>query len=70
MKLKVFLMQSLKGRGRSRAASRWSCGSGDVSFRSAGSSRRNGAITSGRGRSLLRSFSVSILSFLFVLAGV
>jgi hypothetical protein len=73
MKLKVFLMQSLRGRGKSRAAGRWSCGSGDIGFRSAGSSRRDGAIASGRGRSLFRNFGTdmaSVLSFLFVLAGV
>jgi hypothetical protein len=73
MKLKVFLLQSLRGRGGSRAAGRWSCGSGDIGFGSARSSRWDGAITSGRGRSLFRSFGASIasvLSFLFILAGV
>jgi hypothetical protein len=73
MKLKVFLLQSLRGRGGSRAAGRWSCGSGDIGLGSAGSSRRDGAITSGRGRSLFWNFSTGIanvLSFLFVLVGV
>jgi hypothetical protein len=64
------MLQSSRGRSGGRAAGRWSCGSGDVGFRSAGSSRRNGAITSGRGRTLLRSFSVGIFSFFFILAGV
>jgi hypothetical protein len=68
MKLKVFVLQSSRGRGESRAAGRWSFGSRDIGFRSAGSSRRNGAITSGRGRTLLRSFSVGVLSFLFIFA--
>jgi hypothetical protein len=66
-------MQSLRGRGGSRAAGRRSCGSGDIGFRSAGSSRRDGAVTSGQGRSLFRNFGAniaSILSFLFILAGV
>jgi hypothetical protein len=69
----VFLLQSLRSRGGSRAAGRWSCGSGDIGFWSAGSSRRDGAVTSGRGRSLFRSFGAgiaSILSFLLILAGV
>jgi hypothetical protein len=73
MKLKVFLLQSLRDRGGSRAAGRWSCGSGDIGFRSAGSSRWDGAITSGRGRSLFRSFGAGtaiVLSFLFILARV
>jgi hypothetical protein len=64
-------LQSLRGRGG--AAGRRSCGSGDVGLWSAGSSRGNGSITSGRRRSRLRSFSVGvagIFSFLFILAGV
>jgi hypothetical protein len=73
MKLKVFLLQSLRGRGGSRAADRWSCGSGDIGFWSAGSSRRDGTITFGRGRSLFQNFGTgiaSVLSFLLILAGV
>jgi hypothetical protein len=68
MKLKVFVLQSLRGRGG--AAGRWSCGSGDIGFWNAGSSRRDGGITSGWRRSLLRSFRAGVLSFFFILAGV
>jgi hypothetical protein len=63
-------MLSSRGRSGGRAAGKWSCGSGDVSFRSAGPSRRNGAIASGRDRSLFRSISAGLFSFLFVLARV
>jgi hypothetical protein len=63
-------MQSTRGRSGSRAAGRWSGGSRDVGFRCAGSSRWNGAITSGRDRSLFRNFSVGFFSFFFVLAGI
>jgi hypothetical protein len=73
MKLKVFLLQSLRGRGRSRTAGRWSSGYGDVGLGCAGSGGRDGAITSGRCRSLVRSFSASIasiFSFLLILDGV
>jgi hypothetical protein len=69
----VFLLQSLRGRSGSRATGRRSYGSGHIGFGSAGSSRRNGAITSGQSRSLFRSFGASIasvLSFLFILARV
>jgi hypothetical protein len=68
MKLKVFMLQSLRGRGG--AAGRWSCGSGNIGFWSAGSSRRDGGIASGRCRSLLWSFSAGVISFFLILAGV
>jgi hypothetical protein len=64
-------LQSLRGRGGT--AGRWSCGSGDIGFWSVGSSRRDGSITSGWRRSLLRSLNTGIagiLSFLLILAGV
>jgi hypothetical protein len=67
----VFVLQCLRGRGET--ADRWSSSSGDIGLWSAGSSRRDGSITSGRRRSVLWSFSASvagILSFLLVLAGV
>jgi hypothetical protein len=73
MKIKVFLLQRLRGRGGSRTAGRWSTGHGNVGLGCAGSSGRNGAITSGWHRSLVRSFSAgvaSIFSFLLILAGV
>jgi hypothetical protein len=57
-------------RGRGGAAGRWSCGSGNIGFWSAGSSRRDGSVASGRCRSLLRSFSTGILSFFLILARV
>jgi hypothetical protein len=56
------MLQRSRGRTGGRAADGWSYGSGDVGFRSAGSSRRN--------RALLRSFYVGIFSLFFVLAGV
>jgi hypothetical protein len=59
------LVQISRGRSGSRAAGRWSGGSRDVGFRCAGSSRWNGAVTSGRDRSLFWNFS-----FFFVLAGI
>jgi hypothetical protein len=68
MKLKVFLLQSLRGRGGT--AGRWSYGSGNIGFWSAGSGRRDGGITSGRCGSLLWDFNADILSFLFILARV
>jgi hypothetical protein len=64
------MMQSSKSRGRSRAAGWWGCSSGDVGFRSAGPSRWNGAIASGRDRSLFRNVGVGFFSFFFILAGV
>jgi hypothetical protein len=63
-------MAKLRSRSRSRAAGWWSCSSGDVGFRSVGSNRWNGAITSARGRSLFRNVSVSLFGFLFILARV
>jgi hypothetical protein len=63
-------MQSSRSRGRSWAAGWWSCSSGDVGFRSAGSSRWNGAITSARDRSLFWGVGVGFFSFFFILAGV
>jgi hypothetical protein len=64
------MLHSSRARSRGRTAGRWSCGSGNVGFRSVGSSRRNRAITFGRGRTLLWSFCVGIFSLLFVLARV
>jgi hypothetical protein len=64
------VLQSSRGRSGSRAAGRWSRGSRYIGFRSAGSSRRNGTITSGRGRTLIWSFNVGVFSFFFILAGV
>jgi hypothetical protein len=63
-------MQSSRSRGRSRAAGWGSYSSGDVGFRSAGPSRWNEAITSGRDRSLFWNISVGFFSFFFILAGV
>jgi hypothetical protein len=70
IKLKVFGAAKLRSRGRRRTAGWWSCSSGDVGFRSAGSSRWNGAIASARDRSLFRNVSACLFSFLFILAGV
>jgi hypothetical protein len=64
------VLQSSSGRSGGRAVGGWSCGSRNVGLRSARSSRRNRAITSGWGRTLLRSFGVGVFSLFFILAGV
>jgi hypothetical protein len=63
-------MRSSRGRSGGRATGRWSCGSGDVGFRSAGSSRGNRTITSSRSRTLLQSLGVGVFSFFLILARV
>jgi hypothetical protein len=65
------MLQSLRGRGGT--VGRWSSSSGDISFWSAGSSRRNRSVASSRRRPLCRGFNTGmagIFSFLLVLAGV
>jgi hypothetical protein len=65
------MLQSLRGRGGT--VGRWSSSSGGIGLWSVGSSRRDGSITSGPCRSLLRSFSTGIagiFSFFLVLARV